>query len=298
MGVSAIVVTYNRLSILKECLCKLLKQSYHLDNIFVINNDSNDGTKDWLDNLDEEVIKPINVHKNLGGAGGFSLGVKLAYEESSSEYFWLMDDDTMPLSNALSALVLSAHKLHNDIGYLCSNVRWWKNNQPSYMNVPVASKDWNDLLNDGLVKTISASFVSLLIPRMLVKKVGLPIADMFIWGDDVEYTTRLSRCLNSYLVADSIVLHKSRSNSTNESVFNVSINRLVYYKCMFRNRLYISRKYYRLRKTIKLFMVYIFILISIPFYAHNCRVKRFIYTLEGIFKGLFFNPQIKFPKKK
>lgn len=298
MSVSVIVVTYNRLSLLKECLNNLLFQKTNIDNIFVINNDSNDGTIRYLNNFNNDTVIPVNLKKNLGGAGGFSLGIKIAFEKSDSKYFWLMDDDTMPTETALYQLVIAAKKLHGRFGYLCSNVRWWKDKSPSYLNVPIVSRDWNDHLNYGLVKTVSASFVSLFVSRKSVSKLGLPISDMFIWGDDVEYTTRLSRMFNSYLVSESIVLHKSKHNSTNESVLNVSMNRLIYYKCMFRNRLYISRRYYRLRRTIKLFIVYIFVLISIPFYARDHRIKRFISTLEGVLKGLFFNPQIKFPKKK
>lgn len=298
MKVSAIVVTYNRLNLLRQNIQHLLNQSSSLNDIFVINNNSTDGTTEYLNNLNIPKVKPFNTGKNLGGAGGFSFGTKLAYEKSNSNYFWLMDDDTIPTKNALSELLDSADNLHEKFGYLCSNVRWYKTMEPSYLNVPVASKDWNYRLNNGLIKTISASFVSLLVPRNMVNQLGLPLAQMFIWGDDVEYTTRLSQKYNSYLVANSIVLHKSKNNFTNETVYDAPMNRLIYYKCMFRNRLYVSRKYYKLRRVLKVLTTYLLYLIKSPFCSKNHRFKRFIYIFCGIMNGLFFKPKVHFPNMK
>lgn len=307
MKVSAIIVTYNRVQLLKKCINSLLNQSYKLDTIFVVNNNSTDGTKDYLSKLSNTIVEPINSHKNLGGAGGFCLGTKFAYKHSRSKYFWLMDDDTIARRDSLYKLMFSAKRINYNFGFLCSNVRWLKNNKPAYMNVPVASKDWTQSLNKNLVKVISASFVSLLVPRKLVRKLGLPIADMFIWADDVEYTTRLSRSNDSYLVSDSIVFHDSATNkkyasllkldstSNSENLFNVARHRIFYYRCMYRNRLYISRKYYKYPKTIQLLLKDIYILIRTPFLSKNYRFKRFYNVLCGIISGLFFNPKIKFP---
>ena len=46
--VIAVVVTYNRLALLSECVTALRNQSRQLDSILVINNGSTDGTEEWL----------------------------------------------------------------------------------------------------------------------------------------------------------------------------------------------------------------------------------------------------------
>ncbi|MBK8785130.1 MAG: glycosyltransferase [Chitinophagaceae bacterium] len=46
--VVAVVVTYNRLALLSECITALRNQSRPLDGILVINNGSTDGTEEWL----------------------------------------------------------------------------------------------------------------------------------------------------------------------------------------------------------------------------------------------------------
>ena len=83
--VDCVVVTYNRLSLLKECLEALLNQEYLLNKIYVINNNSTDGTKEYLKHFSEKnsVIKPVNLRKNIGGAGGFNIGLKYFMKKSN-----------------------------------------------------------------------------------------------------------------------------------------------------------------------------------------------------------------------
>ena len=49
----------------------------------------------------------------------------------------------------------------------------------------------------GLVQAEQATFVSLLLRAATVQKVGLPIKEFFIWGDDIEYTRRIARRIGS-----------------------------------------------------------------------------------------------------
>ena len=76
---TAIVVTYNRLSLLKECIHGILSQTKKADNIIVINNQSTDGTGEWL------ATQPVTTitQENKGGAWGFFTGIKSAYESGA-----------------------------------------------------------------------------------------------------------------------------------------------------------------------------------------------------------------------
>ncbi len=51
-------------------------------------------------------IHYIRMDKNTGGAGGFHEGIKRGYK-AGYDWLWLMDDDTIPSSEALSLLVSS-----------------------------------------------------------------------------------------------------------------------------------------------------------------------------------------------
>ena len=49
MKIFAVVVTYNRLALLKKVIDLLKRQTRQLDSIVIVNNGSTDGTKEWLE---------------------------------------------------------------------------------------------------------------------------------------------------------------------------------------------------------------------------------------------------------
>lgn len=66
--VIAIVVTYNRKSLLNKVINRLLEQSYELHKIIIIDNNSSDGTNEMLSELLlPEKIVYYNTCCNLGG---------------------------------------------------------------------------------------------------------------------------------------------------------------------------------------------------------------------------------------
>ena len=104
LRIAAAVVTYNRKELLAECVGALLEQTYPVD-ILIIDNASTDGTRQELEELIcQGKVQYINTGANLGGAGGFHVAVKEALIRKY-DYICLMDDDTIPEKDALSALV-------------------------------------------------------------------------------------------------------------------------------------------------------------------------------------------------
>lgn len=216
MKINCVVVTYNRLDLLKENIEALLSQTYKLNKIIILDNNSDDGTLEYLEEHKEnELFKIIRLEKNIGGAGGFSYGIKCAIEEGC-DWVWIMDDDTIPTPNALENLLKA--KDCDNVGYICSKVIW-KDETPHHMNIPLFSINKGDMyINHYSGKhpfflINHATFVSLLIKSEAVMKVGLPIKEFFIWHDDIEYTSRISK--NGYCgiyVDNSIVVHKTNEN--------------------------------------------------------------------------------------
>lgn len=253
--VTAIVVTYNRKELLIECLDALLAQSVSVDNILVINNCSTDGTEQLFVEGEKYCLPQINVittEKNLGGAGGFHRGIKLA-DATDCDWVWIMDDDTIPDKTALEELLKAKNTLIkknvNKIGFLASYV-YGPENEP--MNVPVIQmkptkngySDWYKHLDNSLVKIKNATFVSILVNHKAIRAVGYPMADYFIWGDDTEYTQRIvTKFGEAFFCGRSKVMHK-RFNAKNISIFNEeNEGRVDLYYYFFRNSLLNAKKY-------------------------------------------------------
>src|ERR1039458_6670043 len=105
--VAAVVVAFNRKVLLAECLGGLLGQTRPLDAIYVIDNASTDGTEGYLRDaklLDEPKIHYTSLPRNVGGAGGFALGMETAFSAGYA-WIWLMDDDAEPFPDALEKLL-------------------------------------------------------------------------------------------------------------------------------------------------------------------------------------------------
>lgn len=293
--VDCVIVTYNRLNLLKECLNAVLNQSYQINHVFVVDNNSTDQTWKYLEELSKlnRNIYPIHLDKNLGGAGGFNKGLKAFIERSKSDFVWIMDDDTIPSNNALDKLIQKI-PYTNKLGYLCSNVRW-KDGNAAIMNIPNTSTNWNEKVNRGLVGITSTSFVSLLVPRLVINEVGYPIAEFFIWGDDVEYTLRIiQHKFNGYLVSDSIVEHKIKNNIGTNIILEKDKKRLKRYYFAQRNTFYNRKKRCSKKDLIKFLISQGLIEpLKILKNAKNYKWYRFKILVKGNVAGMFFNPPIE-----
>lgn len=291
LKISAVVVTFNKLALLKENLAALLQQTRPVDEIVVIDNGSQDGTGAYLDELatTQAQIHPVHTGKNLGGAGGFNAGIKNAMP-SDPDWLWLMDDDTIPTATALEKLLAGLDRAGEKPGLLASNVRWTDGN-PTLMNIPIPAKNWNQPTQSGLVLVESSSFVSMLINADAVRKLGLPISDFFIWGDDVEYSNRISHQYPAYFVSDSLVIHKTSSN-TGVNILNDTPNRIPRYFYNVRNYLYVLKHYGRRRERV----VYVFKQLAFSFLAlfRKQGFKRFGAIWKGLLTSPGFHPEIEY----
>ena len=83
--IDVVVVTYNRLPLLKECLESLLGQRENLSGIFVIDNHSTDGTTEYLAKIDDSLVAVPSVHLTFEHRNPNSLFSNLAFLINAEE---------------------------------------------------------------------------------------------------------------------------------------------------------------------------------------------------------------------
>jgi GT2 family glycosyltransferase len=296
-SVAVVVVTYNRKRLLEQTLQRIRAQTYPIARVFVIDNLSTDGTRDFLAQLDDRMIEPVLMASNRGGAGGFSAGIERAYR-LGTDLIWVMDDDVLPDADALKQLVkmlVRLRKIGAKPNFLISNV---SNSSGEPVNTPIidlrlqpnGNLRWPLFLQEGVLPIFAASFVGTLITRDAVESYGLPIAEMFIWGDDIEFTSRLTKDHEAgYVVGNSHITHLGRGAEV--SIFlETEPARARNFFYFYRNNVYILRKY-GTKQRIAAFLLKLG-RDGFRLFVHLQMRKLFI-VLRGVAHGLVFSPPIR-----
>lgn len=186
---SIVLVTHNRLNLLKESLTRAIDQTISPVGVYIVDNASTDGTGEYLDNIAETnpTIHVIKSNENIGGAGGFSLGLKSAYE-SSADWFMLIDDDAILDLDCMENLDPATSSFKSD-AYACTVASHGKIDLNHRRFYRFAS---TEEMYRGEFRCDLASFCGLMVSRKMVSEVGYPEQDYFIWFDDTEYCMRFT----------------------------------------------------------------------------------------------------------
>lgn len=183
---SILVVTFNRIDWLKKNLESIFNQKEKIKNIYIVNNNSTDETQKYLEELERKYnnIITINLKENIGGAGGFYEGVRKFLEFSDdNEWLSLMDDDCI-LAEDFSVEILKGNlNLNNAYIPFVYKIEDKKIN-PNFLKNLVK-------VNDNEYERDVFPFNGYTINKNLIKKIGLPIKEYFIYSDDYEYCYRV-----------------------------------------------------------------------------------------------------------
>lgn len=292
----AVVVTYNRKELLKECIEALLQSENIQSDILVVDNASTDGTKAYIyEYIETGKIIYHRSEKNVGGAGGFHIGMEVALSKGYS-YVWLMDDDTIVEKDTLEKLLIADKKLDGNYGFL-SSVAYWTDGSLCNMNLQrTGIKKIVTDYEEDYTKIIMATFVSFFVKADTIRKVGLPIKEFFIWADDLEYSRRISMLMPCYAVTQSKVIHKMGSNAR-VGIELDSQDRLWRYQYLYRNEVYVFR-----REGIK-GILYLFLRVALHsarviFKGDEAKLQKLSVVVKSFLKGFNFNPKIEYVKEE
>jgi len=197
LSIASVTLAYNSEQFLSVQLEALLRQSWRLQEIIVVNNGSTDGTRDLLSARYPE-LTVLDLPNNLGAGGGYASGLAYAAEEKKHDWVWLLDHDSVPAEDGLEKLLeglatiegstesvglLAPVPIHSGTRLSYPGMLWRRGWAPP----PSESADQPVCFVDAVISSGS------LIRSEVVGKVGLPRADFFIDFVDYEYCLRLRR---------------------------------------------------------------------------------------------------------
>lgn len=199
--VAVVVVTYNRAELLGRMLDGLAAQTRRPDAVVVVDNASTDHTGELLAARDDLPLQVITSPENLGGAGGFHLGTRAAYD-AGFDRIWLIDDDVVPAPDCLAVMMAADEDClmvvrEDRAGALVekSAVRFDLAN-PLAVRPKTASVDTTYASRAEMPERVAVenvAFEGFMTRRSVIDEVGLPDPTFFIFYDDVDFAIRARR---------------------------------------------------------------------------------------------------------
>ena len=230
-SVCAITVTYGERF---ESLCKgTIERALEagVDHVVLVDNGSDHSSAAALRSFCAEnaAIETIRCQFNEGSAVGFGLGLTTA-SSRAFDFVWLLDDDNWVETNTLTKLInvhaIAANRYGDPLTVVCAarhpnafhqRVREGTAVQKVYppigafMNFDALRYVTRRLgkptqLSDPLQVIPYAPYGGLLIPRGVLKEIGLPSAKLLLYSDDTHWTSNIARRGHRIVLATDVLI--------------------------------------------------------------------------------------------
>ncbi len=238
MKLSVIIVNYNVKYFLEQCLSAVIKATANLQTeIFVVDNNSTDGSKDFFKNRFNGVNFLWN-NENLG----FSKANNIALKFASGEYILFLNPDTIIPEDCLNKC-LAFFKDHKKVGAIGvkmvdgtgSFLKESKRSFPSpltslyklsgltklfphskiFAKYHLGNLDEN---KNNIVDVLAGAFM--IMPKKTINETGGFDESFFMYGEDVDLSYRIQKAgYQNYYLADITILH-FKGESTRKGSLN------------------------------------------------------------------------------
>ena len=194
--ICAVVVTHRRVTELSRSLDAVTGQTRAPDHLIVVDNDDDERVRELVARQSISSTY-VGSRRNLGGAGGFALGVLHALS-LGADWVWLADDDGRPADDSVLGTLLGCAARHSlaEVSPMVCDLA-----DPSRLAFPLrrglAWRRWvHELRVDGsgdLLPGIASLFNGALFRASTLEAVGVPDIRLFIRGDEYDVHRRLVR---------------------------------------------------------------------------------------------------------
>jgi rhamnopyranosyl-N-acetylglucosaminyl-diphospho-decaprenol beta-1,3/1,4-galactofuranosyltransferase len=205
-SVCAVVVTHRRPDELTKSLDEVCAQTRAPDHLVVVDNGYDARVRDIVAGQPVATTY-LGSRRNLGGAGGFALGMLHALS-LGADWVWLADDDGRPLDSEVLGTLLACASRH---GLAAVSPMVCDMADPHRLAFPLRrGLVWRRRVSElrtgteDLLPGIASLFNGALFRASTLEAVGVPDLRLFVRGDETELHRRLVRsglpfgtCLNA-----------------------------------------------------------------------------------------------------
>jgi GT2 family glycosyltransferase len=254
--VGVVLVNFNGMKFMPECLDTLSCQTYPNVCPIVVDNASTDGSREWLSSLESSFVTVL-LDDNTGITGGNNAGIRKCFDLGCDEIF-LLNNDTV-LDPDLIARLVEAREPHR---LLIPRIYFY--DAPGIINTNFGDFDYvrglslqrfygepDSEATEVVAEGTMASTCALMFPAALVEEIGLMDDNFFIYFDDTDFVARaVGAGYRVKYVPTAKLRHRESSSSGGQPLGPLPL----YYQT--RNRLYFMGKHQRDPAKMRLFLTY------------------------------------------
>jgi GT2 family glycosyltransferase len=220
-----IIPTYNRSDDLIECLESLSLSGIKKEHIIVVDNCSQDETRDKVRNYHPEIIL-ISLEKNLGATGASNIGFQYALNRQA-DYILRLDSDTIVSENFIRPM-LNVAESDPKIGIISPKIYYFEppdeiwyagaDAQPLIFGATNEHRHEIDRPQNSYLREVDYVWAAaMLIKSEVIKKTGGFDTDFFVYYEEVDFCERVRKLgYKLMFVPDSTVWHKVGSSANNK----------------------------------------------------------------------------------
>ena len=142
-----------------------------------------------------------------------------------------------------------------------------------------------------LVKVMFVSLASMFVRADVVREVGLPHGEFFIYTEDYEFCARVGRKYPIYVVPACRVTHAMKVNAKVNFAAEAE-DRLYRYKYLYRNDVNCYRQF-GLKGWLYLFVKFSYTALNVLLRSRGQRLQKLGVLINGFKEGLSFRPEIR-----
>jgi len=292
-NVITVIVAYNDFPSLNKCIDSIIAQTKPVNKIIIIDNSIAPVLQELLKSKKESMGDKLEIcHQNVntGSAGGFSIGMNMAYK-FGAEWIWLHDEDDFAETDCLEKLLASnSHSIRTPAikdPTTGNTLYYFKKHKNMF------GYFYNSKTEDSFVDV--AGTAGILINRCVIEKTGIYNPDFFIGYEDYDYCLRAGKNgFKTAIIKDATIWHPDKQSTKSKE--NQGLDKFLRFIPAFfgaikkdssrdyyavRNFIYLSKKYNPAFVFFMQLLISFHLLILFYFFNKNIDLKMSLKTYSG-----------------